>query len=140
MNPSRDDLIERVTTYLRTAEAGDLPGASRFLAPGAELLFPGGVRYRDLDDQYSSPLRRYRSVTKSFDRFDVDEAQGVVAVHGTLRGENLHGVRFQGVRYIDRLEFVDGLIVRQFVWNDLGATGVLEATSVDDVPAAFRVA
>jgi len=139
MNPSRDELITRVTTYLRTAEAGDLEGASAYLAPDALLLFPGGVRYRDLQDQYSSSKRRYRGVTKRFDAFDVDESQGVVAVHGTLEGENLHGVHFKGVRFIDRLEFVDGRITRQFVWNDLAATGVLEVTSDADMPEEFRV-
>lgn len=138
MNPSRDELIATVTTYLRTAEADDLEGAGRFLADGAELLFPGGVRYRDLQDQYSSPHRRYRGVTKTLDRFDVDEVEGVVAVHGTLQGENLHGVHFKDVRFIDRFEFVDGRIVRQYVWNDLGATGVLDAVRVEDIPTEFR--
>lgn len=138
MEPSRERLIDIVTTYLRTAEAGDLDAASTHLAQGAVLLFPGGVRYRDLQDQYSSPLRRYRSVTKSLDRFDVDEREGVVAVHGTLMGENLHGVRFEGVRFIDRFEFMDGVIARQFVWNDLCATGVLDAKSAEDVPLEFR--
>lgn len=138
MEPSREQLIESVTTYLRTAESGDLPAASRYLAEGAVLLFPGGVRYRDLEDQYSSPMRRYRSITKTLDRFDVDERESVVAVHGTLVGENLHGVRFKGVRFIDRFEFVDGLIARQFVWNDLAATGVLDAEDVADVPQEYR--
>lgn len=140
MNPSREELIHRVTTYLRTAEARDLEAASAFLAPDAGLLFPGGVRYRDLADQYSSPMRRYRGITKTLDRFDVDEQEGVVAVHGTLEGENLHGVHFSGVRFIDRFEFVDGLIVRQYVWNDLATTGVLEATTTSELPAELRAA
>jgi hypothetical protein len=140
MNPSREELIRIVTTYLRTAEAGDLEAASSHLAEGAVLLFPGGVRYRDLEDQYSSPMRRYGRITKTLDRFDVDEQEGVVAVHGTLVGENLHGIHFRAVRFIDRFEFVDGLIVRQYVWNDLAATDVLEATTDSDIPEAYRVA
>jgi len=125
-------------SYLRTAEAGDLDAAGAYLAPDAVLLFPGGVRYRDLSDQYSSPMRRYRGVTKTLDRFDVDEAEAVVAVHGTLQGENLHGVHFKAVRFIDRFEFVDGLIARQYVWNDLAATGVLDATAQHELPEELR--
>lgn len=140
LNPSREDLIHIVTTYLRTAEASDLQAASAYLAPDAVLLFPGGVRYRDLADQYSSPMRRYRGITKALDRFDVDESEGVVVVHGTLQGENLQGVHFSGVRFIDRFEIIDGLIVRQYVWNDLAATGVLEAMTPDQLPGELRAA
>jgi hypothetical protein len=139
MSQAREELIGIVTTYLRAAEAGDLEGASVHLVEGVELLFPGGIRYRDLDDQYSSPHRRYRGITKTLDRFDVDEAESVVAVHGTLQGENLHGVHFQGVRFIDRFEFLDRRIAKQAVWNDLAATGVLEATTPDQLRSEFRV-
>lgn len=140
MNPPRAELIRIVETYLRTAEAGDLTEASAYLAAGAVLLFPGGVRYRDLADLYASPRRQYRAITKTLDRFDVDEADGVVAVHGTLRGENLHGVHFHSVRFIDRFEFVDGLITRQFVWNDLASTGVLTAATPGELPDGLRAA
>lgn len=140
LNPPRAELIRIVETYLRTAEAGDLTEASAYLAAGAVLLFPGGVRYRDLADLYASPRRQYRAITKTLDRFDVDEADGVVAVHGTLRGENLHGVHFHSVRFIDRFEFVDGLITRQFVWNDLASTGVLTAATPGELPDGLRAA
>ena len=49
-----------------------------------------------------------------------------VVVTGTLHGENLAGVPFQGVRFIDRYIVRDGRIALQQVWNDLAESGVLE--------------
>jgi hypothetical protein len=40
----------------------------------------------------------------------------------TLHGENLHGVQFEGVRYI---VVQGGKITSQQVWNDLAESGVL---------------
>lgn len=50
----------------------------------------------------------------------------VVYVRGTLFGVNVHGVPFEGVRFIDRFEVHRGLIRRQDVWNDLSESGELE--------------
>jgi hypothetical protein len=43
-----------------------------------------------------------------------------VYVRGTLHGRWRDGSAFDGVRFIDRFEIRDGLIVRQDVWNDAG--------------------
>ncbi|MDO7593790.1 MAG: hypothetical protein MUQ90_00250, partial [Burkholderiaceae bacterium] len=44
----------------------------------------------------------------------------VVYARGTLSGNWLDGEPFSGIRFIDRFEVVDGLLVRQDVWNDIG--------------------
>jgi len=41
-------------------------------------------------------------------------------VRGTLYGRWLDGSSFEGIRFIDRIEIRDGLVVRQDVWNDAG--------------------
>jgi hypothetical protein len=52
----------------------------------------------------------------------------VVITTGRLSGENLQGVSFDGVRYIDRFVLADDKIVSQQVWNDLDVSGVLTRT------------
>jgi hypothetical protein len=42
-----------------------------------------------------------------------------------LYGENLQGVAFEGIRYVDVFVIKNGLIIEQRVWNDLAETGVL---------------
>ncbi|HEU5300303.1 MAG TPA: hypothetical protein VFW08_12485, partial [bacterium] len=66
---------------------------------------------------------------KTFEEWDVAvrrDGTAIVISTGTLSGENLHGVRFEGVRYIDRFVLRDGRIVAQQVWNDLDTSGVLD--------------
>lgn len=65
---------------------------------------------------------RYQRVGKTYERFDEcwgDEAT-VVYCSGTLHGVWLDGTPFDGIRFIDRFEVVDGLLRRQDVWNDMG--------------------
>jgi hypothetical protein len=114
--------------FLRALEARDLARAGRFLAPGVVMTFPGPTLYRDLDELVADATQRYRGVVKeiaeveAWQRGPVD----IVYVQGTLRGTNLHGVAFEGVRFLDRFEIAGGLIRRQDVWNDLAVSGVLE--------------
>ena len=126
MKPSSADAdraaIDSVTTYLRLVEERRLDEASAYLAPSAEIIFPGGRRFADLNEQVAAASDRYRHVRKVFDGFDVLEDEGVVIVYvfGELEGEDLTGRRFASVRFIDRFELVDGLIANHQVWNDLG--------------------
>jgi hypothetical protein len=43
-----------------------------------------------------------------------------------LYGENLAGVAFEGIRYVDVFVIENGLISEQMVWNDLCESGVLD--------------
>ena len=126
MTPSSADpdraAIDSVTTYLRLVEERRLDEASESLAPSVEIIFPGGRRFSDLNEQVAAARDRYRRVRKVFDGFDVLENDGrvIVYVFGELEGEDLTGRRFASVRFIDRFELVDGLIAKHQVWNDLG--------------------
>lgn len=55
-----------------------------------------------------------------------------VSRRGTLEGENLAGVSFDGVRYIDVFVFEGDRIVEQQVCNDLSVSGVLEVVDGGD--------
>lgn len=113
--------IDLVTAYLRLVEERRLDEAAELLAPGAEIVFPGGRRFADLYEQVAAARGRYLRIGKMFEGFDVIDGDGVVVVYvfGTLEGEDLAGQTFAGVRFVDRFELVDGLITAHHVWNDL---------------------
>ncbi|MGE0315300.1 MAG: hypothetical protein AB7P21_27105 [Lautropia sp.] len=98
--------------------------ANAYLAPGCEMLFPGGVVFTDCQDLPKRADTIYRWVMKDFDRFDEYQADDgtVVYNYGNLRGEWTDGTPFDGIRYIDRFLIRDGRIVDQKVWNDLAVT------------------
>jgi hypothetical protein len=123
----RQGYIQRTTQYLEASGARRLEEAQPFLADDVVLQFPGGT-YRSLAELARDATGRYRSIGKTHDSWDVAEHDGAVTVIsvGTLYGENVHGVKFSGVRYIDRLVYRDERIVLQQVWNDLAESGVLE--------------
>jgi hypothetical protein len=95
--------------------------ANAYLAPGCQMLFPGGAVFTDCTELPVRAASTYRWVKKVFERFDEHEtpAGTVVYNHGGLFGEWLDGEPFAGVRYIDRFLVRDGRIVDQKVWNDL---------------------
>lgn len=118
---ARPDPAAIVRDYLAAMEARDLALAARFLAPGAQVTFPGGVRLDDVGAIVASSAQRYRVVKKRFERIDVcaNGAGWIVYNFGTLYGEWVDGRSFTGIRYIDRFEIDEhGLIHRQDVWND----------------------
>jgi hypothetical protein len=124
------DAREVVDAYLQLCEDRELEAASRYLAPGVRLEFPGGEAYGSLAEMAASSGGKYRWVRKHRDRFAVGALDGRTTVTsiGTLYGERLDGRPFEGVRYVD--VFVlddDGLITEQLVWNDLAIAGILPA-------------
>lgn len=122
-----DDAVAIVTRYLRLVEERKLAEASEHLAPTAEITFPGDRRFGTLREQVAAGATRFRRVRKEFRAVDVLAAEDAVVVYvlGTLDGEDLGGGAFAGVRFIDRFELRDGLIVRHDVWNDMAESGVL---------------
>lgn len=112
---------DKVKDYLRIMEERDLVRAKQFLAPDFSMTFPGGITMTSLDDLVEWSKSRYRSITKTFEDFDVfeDGEETIVYSTGMLNGEALDGSAISEVRYIDRFVFRDGLIVDQHVWNDL---------------------
>ncbi|GAA3738941.1 hypothetical protein GCM10022239_13100 [Leifsonia bigeumensis] len=120
--------VEIVDTYLRLFGEKDLEAASAYLAPGAKLVFPGGLTFDDLPSVVADASHRYKWVQKDRTDFFVGERTSDGAVScissGALKGETLWGTSFAGVRYIDLFILRDGLIHEQYVWNDLSELGV----------------
>ena len=128
---SSDAPIAIVEQYLSACEARRLEEAGRFLAPGAALIFPDG-RYGSVVEMVAAARGRYRWVKKISAEWDVatrDDGTVVVVNTGTLYGENILGVPFEGIRYIDRFVLKDGKIISQQVWNDLDVSGALTRTN-----------
>ncbi len=117
---------ETALAFLSAMEERDLERARAMLADGARLEFPGGA-YSSLEEMVAGAGQRYRWVRKRVARVESLAAHGreVVYVAGTLYGENLAGVPFDGVRFVDRFELAGGRIARQEVYNDLAESGVL---------------
>lgn len=127
--PSVDSALATVERYLRLVEARSLDEASTLLAPDVTITFPGGRSFSNLAEQVASSAGRFRTARKVFERFDasLDGEATVVYVFGTLEGETLDGSSFSGVRFIDRFELRNELIVDQKVWNDVAERGLLGA-------------
>lgn len=119
--PARADASQLVHRFLDHMQERDLPAAARLLAPGFTMRFPGSPVMHRLEELVAFSRQRYRSVAKTYERFDeswTDEG-AVVVCFGTLHGQWLDGSAFEGIRFIDRFEVAQDLIVRQDVWNDL---------------------
>lgn len=119
--PSLPDPIAAVREFLAAMEARDLAKAETYLGAGFTMHFPGTGPMNTLPQLVEWSKPRYRFVKKTYDRFDasMSEAGPVVYCYGTLYGEWPDGTPFEGIRFIDRFQFAEGLIVRQDVWNDL---------------------
>lgn len=119
--PAVPDAAGTVQAFLAHMQARDLDAAAGLLAPDFAMRFPGAAPMHRLQDLLPWAAARYRRVAKTYGPIDQcwqDQAT-VVYCSGTLHGEWLDGTLFEGVRFIDRFEVVDGLIHRQDVWNDL---------------------
>jgi hypothetical protein len=126
---TRADIIARIDEFLALVASRDIEQARRYLAPDARIVFPPNRVYASLEEMAAGMRKRYERVDKVRERWDIwTREDGVTVVYntGTLFGVNLHGVPFSGIRYLDRFELRDGLIVLQEVWNDLAESGVLD--------------
>ena len=113
-----------VRAYLIAMEARDLDAARSLLGTGFSMTFPGNVRMTELSDLVAWAAPRYRFVKKTYEGFETvqGDRSAVVYCRGKLSGAWPDGQPFDGIRFIDRFEIVDGLIVRQDVWNDIAET------------------
>lgn len=120
--PSGEEIVRQ---FLAAMEERNLDRARTFLADGFEMEFPGGARFRSLEELVERSKTRYRFVHKTFDAVDECFAESglVVWCQGTLAGEWPDGTAFSGIRFVDRFEIVEGRLRRQQVWNDLAEAG-----------------
>lgn len=120
---AQTDPAATVQEFLMAMQDRDLAKAKSFLAPEFVMTFPGDVSLTKLEDLVAWAKGRYQFVKKAFESFDATwkSDHAVVHCHGTLSGQWLDGREFAGIRFIDRFEVRNGLLVRQQVWNDMAA-------------------
>ena len=113
---------ETVPAYLEAVEGRDFAAAGALLAEGFTMLFPGGGALRTPEELAAWAKDRYRSVGKTFERFDEVPTEDGVVVYGfgRLAGEWIDGGAFSSIRFIDRFTVADGRLVDQRAWNDMG--------------------
>ena len=119
---ARPDASALVRDFLGHMQERRMDEARRLLAPGFTMQFPGTGPMHALEELVQWAKGRYRSVAKDYLGFDEcwNDDGTVVYCHGHLKGVWLDGSAFGGIRFIDRFLVVDGLLVQQDVWNDLG--------------------
>jgi len=119
--PEMADATQLVRDFLTAMQDRDLALAQTFLASDFVMEFPGPVRLHTLAELVTWAKPRYRSISKTYERFDEcygDDATTVYC-HGHLSGEWPDGSPFAGVRFIDRFTVKNGKLADQTVWNDL---------------------
>lgn len=124
-----EDATATIRRYLDAMERRDLALAQSFLAADFKMTFPGGVMFESLQELVNWSRTRYRSVGKTYERFDQSESDGETIVYcfGTLQGVWLDGGHFDGIRFVDRFVVENNLIRSQLVWNDLAEVLINES-------------
>lgn len=119
--PANPDPCALVRNFLAAMEARDLKTAQAALGDDFQMVFPGPQMMTSLTELIDWAKGRYRFVTKTYEAIEAFHNGGasVVYARGTLAGEWPDGKVFDGIRFIDRFEVMDGKIVRQDVWNDI---------------------
>ncbi|WP_169951210.1 nuclear transport factor 2 family protein [Microbispora sp. H11081] len=146
MDKASDELdaaVAVVEDFLAALGRGDQARAETHLAEGVVMIFPGDKRYATLRELAQASAPRYRHVDKhrtEYEAFSDADGDVIVWSMGTLFGENNAGVRYDGVRYVDRFRLRDLKIVEQRVWNDLAQSGVLTARTADELDPRWRPA
>jgi hypothetical protein len=117
-----------VDKFLQLGEDRKIDEMQSMMAPNSKIEFPGGKRFNTQAEMVENAKGRYTWVRKHRDRYfvGVNGAQTTVTSIGTLYGENLAGVAFDGIRYVDVFVIENGLITEQMVWNDFCESGVLD--------------
>ena len=126
-NQHAPDAERIAVTFLNTMELRDLDASQAAIAADFTMVFPGAAKYTRLEDLVEGAKGRYKWVAKRIQGVDASGSGGnaVVWVRGTLYGENVAGAKFEGIRFTDRFQIRDGLLVSQDVWNDLAESGAL---------------
>ena len=112
---------EIVKKFLKLIQERKLEDAEKWLADGAQMIFPDGQCFTDLPDLLAWTNTRYKSVSKTFECIETafNGKDATVYCSGTLQGIWLDGTAFKNIRFIDRFSISSGQITRQEVWNDL---------------------
>jgi phenylpyruvate tautomerase PptA (4-oxalocrotonate tautomerase family) len=120
-----DEIVKKFLTSMQDQQLGD---AQKWLADGAQMIFPNGQCFTDLSDLMAWTKTRYQSVLKTFERIETTfkSQDASVYCYGTLQGVSLDGRPFENIRFIDRFAISNGKITQQEVWNDLAQAEVVK--------------
>lgn len=110
-----------IDRFIQAVNAGDAEAAQRCLAPQGRLVFPGPVAFQRVADFLALSGPRYQRVRYTYGAMELAQSEGrsVVYAQGVVDGVFADGRAFHGVRYIDRFEIQDGLILSKEVWSDM---------------------
>lgn len=116
-----------IDKFLQLTEDRKIEEVQSMLAPDCVIEFPGGKKFNNIAEMVAAAKSRYNWVRKHRDRYfvGVNGNQTTVTSIGTLYGENLSGIAFEDIRYVDVFIIENGLIIEQRVWNDFAETRVL---------------
>ena len=120
-----DEIVKKFLTSMQDQQLDD---AQKWLADGAQMIFPNGLCFTDLSDLMAWTKTRYQSVLKTFERIETTfkSQDASVYCYGTLQGVSLDGRPFENIRFIDRFAISNGKITQQEVWNDLAQAEVVK--------------
>lgn len=120
-----DEIVKKFLTSMQDQQLDD---AQKWLADGAQMIFPNGQCFTDLSDLMAWTKTRYQSVLKTFERIETTfkSQDASVYCYGTLQGVSLDGRPFENIRFIDRFAISNGKITQQEVWNDLAQAEVVK--------------
>lgn len=112
-------LIER---FIHAVNDRDAPKAQACIAEGGRLVFPGPTVFTQVSDflEWSGPRYERAVYVYGLMEWVTGSDRTVVYAHGEVSGAFADGVKFEGVRYVDRFEITNGLIVSKEVWSDMG--------------------
>ncbi len=131
---ARDEVVTMIERFMLASMEGDRETVRKYMAPNVDVTFTGGRKFRLPEQIQAFNARRYGWVKKAIERYDVAVGQDETVVYctGTLYGEWLDGVPFEGNRYVDRFVIVDGKIVKMDVWNDSAELMLRQAGLADE--------
>lgn len=127
-DPALRAAIKVVAAYLQALEARDIDRAQACLAESFQSIGPGGHESESVAGIVANSSRRYRRIGKHISHYDALHVDDFIVVYcqGTLHGAWPDGREFSHIRFIDRFELRNGLIIRQEVWNDTGEYRIRE--------------
>jgi phenylpyruvate tautomerase PptA (4-oxalocrotonate tautomerase family) len=122
LTPALSEPVSIMMAYLRAVQSGDVEAACSFLTEDCSFHLPGGMvvtsPFELLD--WAEARSRHLEFTVLATDTGPGETGPVVHLRGTVAGEWLDGVPFEGIRTVTRYEFHGDKIRRLEMWSDLG--------------------
>lgn len=123
--PALSDPCAIVEEFLQHLGQRNLERARNLIADDFVMLFPATAAMHQFEQLIEWSKSRHNKIEKTMEGIEALHSAGdetVVYCRGTLSGEWTDGTPFNGIRFVDRFELVNGKITRQEVWNDIAET------------------